>query len=335
MFQPTMRALNSSNTPSNITSTSPSHPKDSSVSALASQFMDMFDPSKLDNTLLNKRPNPNLDHFELQKKLKTHNIWNSQHGQLPQNNMASLLFQQNMFNGLNFPVNNLTMNDGFSQDFAKLQQLQNLNLLLNLNKSQYQQQQIPTANPSLFTNPFLNKDGLGSGLMKNFENSQQQVGLKIKEEFIKEEESVQSITNVLKKLAGKTAKPAPKEEVESSSTCTNEEKDEEEEQSVKTFIPSNKEPALVLYTEAFPDWDLATIFMFLKSNKPQDVFEKERQIKLERKLKRRSRGERKEKAVKAKKPSKYDDLPKNSRVTRRMQGAANGEAGQVGQQVQA
>lgn len=45
--------------------------------------------------------------------------------------------------------------------------------------------------------------------------------------------------------------------------------------------------ALTDFTQQFPDWDLSTIFHYIKSGKSMDVYEKERKIKLENKEKKK------------------------------------------------
>ena len=102
----------------------------------------------------------------------------------------------------------------------------------------------------------------------------------VKEEYIQQREDLTTahgspLSNTCKKSAS----------TYSNDTASETSEDKEEIQSSPMLV---EEPALASITKSFPDWDLATIFNFFKSDKPMAEFEKERLIKMEKKRGRRS-----------------------------------------------
>jgi hypothetical protein len=268
------------------------------VSAIASQLMNMFDPFKLNTSLLNKRPASNIDNAveeELQKKLKTAAL--ASNFQAPGlNPLAGLLLQQNpLMNplfGAGLP--NKGLPDFF--DPMRLQNLQNLNLLLNLNQSKLQENlsALPVVNNKKTEAPAAPKPTKTAAKQKSPSTK-----LTIKEEYLNQEDVHTSHESPM------SVKRALSDHKSTNDTTS----DNLEEKVIPTqFTPLMvEEPVLAEYTRMFPEWDLATIFNYLKSEKSMQEFEKDRLQRLEKKMKRRSGPKSQNKgavASKAKVPAK-------------------------------
>lgn len=257
-------------------------PVDRRTSALASQYMDMFDASKLDTSLLTKRTNQAFDNLyqdNIQKKVKTLMASNDfKPTGFPQN----LLFQQNnLFNNLPFQSNPLM--DQIQAELGRAQQIQTLNLLLGNMKQQQQQSpkipQFPSTKLNNQNNIALNynKNGLAA---KNHKTPQ---NLCVKEEYVKHEETSQGSPSL------KSDKPTMCD-TKSDTHVTTDSLSEIDKNDLHSFLEDG--PVLVEYTKAFPEWDLATIFSFLKSGKPKDSFEREKKFRMERKLRKMKKAQK-------------------------------------------
>jgi len=211
------------------------------------------------------------------------------------NPLAGLLLQQNPLMNPLFGAG--LPNKGFPDLFdpMRLQNLQNLNLLLNLNQSKLQENlsAIPANNKKTET-PAAPKSTKTSAKQKSPSTK-----LTIKEEYLNQEDvhtSHESPVSVKRAL--------------SDHKSTNDSASETHEEKVipTQFTPLMVgEPVLAEYTRMFPEWDLATIFNYLKSEKSMQEFEKDRLQRLEKKMKRRSGPKSQNKgavASKAKVPAK-------------------------------
>lgn len=260
------------------------------LSSLVSQYMDMFDPLKVNASLLQKRERQTVDNFyqnEVQKKVKT--IMGSRDcapiSAIP--NLASMLFHQNI--PLNQSFQNIPLTEQLKLNHLRnLQQVQNPNFTINLQQEAFQLQSQLFNKEKNILNTLLNSQKP----LKTMEEA------KVKEEYVKQEEAPLSKGSPNLNLGkGKIT------ECMSENNTTNDSLSEASADKNDFFMPSpiREEPVLAEYTKAFPDWDLATIFSFIKSGKSVDAFEKEKKFRMERKLKKQKANANKLKQNKAKK----------------------------------
>lgn len=240
------------------------------VSSLASQFMDMFDASKLNTSLLKKRElqtQDSLHQRQLQKKIKI----STDNTDLTRPSPLQLTGINPMLYGLNCQFNPLLAALGGDQSFG----LQSASQLQNLALLKQQKEALLGLQPLSFP---------------NLSNSQSLLQMKVqqslKQEYIKQEEAPTS-------QSSPNSNPFK-------STLSDKHTMNEDSPVHQTSTLEMTEPALVDFTREFPDWDLATIFSYIKSGKSREVFEKEKQYKIERKIRRKKlRMANKEKALAA------------------------------------
>jgi len=163
------------------------------------------------------------------------------------------------------PMNPQQMMETYRAEMERMQHIQNFRFLLNMNQ-EFQKN---------FMNPLANKPA-------------------VKEEYVKQEETTKSPTLMASKWVSDYK----------SETCMTSQDNLSETSEVKAEPIQVKEPTLVEYTKAFPEWDIATIFSFLQSGKSKESFEKEKEFRAERKKRRAA----KRKQLKAKEASQVKVL---------------------------
>jgi len=233
-------------------------------------LMKLFDPSQLDTTILGKRQNSFINNSNFQPdlmkkvKLSTPAPFNFSGGSPSLPNF--LLNSPTQFPQVGFGGN-------FNQELSKLQQLQTLSLLLNVNQGNLTN--FPTPNLLL---PSFNT-------MKS-EEVKEKPAIKEKICMVKQEEN----STIERTPSPKLVKP--KKIVKTQETVNTEDTASEfsEEKDLGNVQFEEDESPLIELTKRFPDWDLATIFNFIRSGKSRQVFEKERLIKLENKKNRGRKG---------------------------------------------
>lgn len=142
----------------------------------------------------------------------------------------------------------------------------------------------------------------------------------VKQEYVKQEEAPVSQKTPSSKISKTDIDPQPSYASEMSDSSP-----ETPLQMVKNKAPVLLEgaPALAEFTRDFPDWDLATIFSFLRSGKPKTTFEKEKNFRNERKMRTQSKKEDKTlnlktKQMKTKKRLDSSDEYKPSRALKKV-----------------
>lgn len=225
--------------------------KTNHISPLASQLMDMFDASKLEATLLRKREFQAQDNFyqsQLQKKIKTSTINTTVLTRPP----VQLSSMNPMAYNLNSQFNPLMAALGGNQTFG----LQNFALM------KQQKEAMLNLQPLSFPPMMAKKEELY-----------------VKQEYIKQEEEEVP-----------TSEGTPSSQPFKSVLSDNQSANDQLSQGspVVSEAVEMPEPALMDFTRQFPDWDLATIFDYIKSGKSKELFEKEKQCKIERKLKKKN-----------------------------------------------
>jgi len=277
------------------TNTSNKPPVNSGISLLASQFMDMFDSSKFDPNLLGKRTSPSLEESleaNIQKKLKT--PLNSQN--FPSNpflqNLNNFMVQPSfppVLNPTTFLGQDLALPNLLGNDILRMQHFQNYKLLYSLH--QEQKQRLEASRNDLLNTVSL-FDNKGKVPVNTTKTLQAQLGIDVKEEYVKQEEPpvVKVAQKSLERTALKAAarKKINKEKktplIQKESLPPSSEEVQNNDVNSKSLLENGEEPALLEYTRVFPDWDLATIFKFLRSGKAFGTFEQRRGQRLEKKL---------------------------------------------------
>lgn len=257
----------------------------SKVSALVQQYMDMFDPDKLEPNLLTKRKTPPFDSIlqdVLKKKVKDFTIPINKPSSFSTSDLTTFmpLYQNHLLDSSFGKKTDLKQGydivDGqFKTEFDRIQQTPGLGLLLSMR----QQQEALCFSTGLMQQNNLNFIS-NQMFQKNGEN------VYVKEEYIKQEDSETNLEAVSLGFAKElTNNFQIKNQIEKDSLL---ETDTENSEIHDPLI--SEEPVLAEFTKGFPDWDLVTIFSFLKSGKTKDYFERERKSKAERKLRKRRRG---------------------------------------------
>jgi len=276
------------------------------ASDLTSQLMNMFDPSQL-NTILGKRPNSLLNNPSLQpdllKKIKMSNtnLFNFPLGA----SGVSNLFLNNTpnLNGLGAFGSSFGLNDNIAQ-LSQLQQLQSLSLLVNNNN----QGSLKNLLPQNMLYSSLNNLNSLKQEVKELPLIQEKA-FTVKQEFVKQEDNSSFTESTSQKTLKASKKAAKNQEM----VHTDDTASESSETKILKKVISNQneeEPALTELTKVFPDWDLATIFNFMRSGKAIEVFEKERLVKLENKKNRGKLRREKLEKMKQRKAKKTENLAK-------------------------
>ena len=232
----------------------PKNPTDQSLSTLASHYMKMFDFPQPENVLLGKRSAQslgNLSQILLEKKTKTSFFANN----MATNSVSSILpgisVQQKFM--MNSPLQNF---DKFDPNTLGLLALHQNFALGSINEIGLGYEQ----------NNFLRENDVLDG-----------DGILIKEEFMKQEEcdqnnqSISIHTNSLK----------TKVKLHQKNSSSYEHSNNDYKTSHKNSEFDENEPVLSEFTKSYPDWDLLTIFRFLRSGKSRIAFEAERKVKKE------------------------------------------------------
>jgi len=169
-----------------------------------------------------------------------------------------------------------------------LQQMQNFNMMLQMKQIHQKHQQL-SQGPSQFdpssilfhTNPLALKSLLSGNFLntKNISIKEEPI---VKEEFVKQRET--SIWETSGLFHSKRSVSDHTCDTKSLHETTSEAFEDKTNENVQ--IVPYKEPVLVEYTKSFPEWDLATIFSFLRSGQTKSSFEKEKEFRMERKKRR-------------------------------------------------
>jgi len=242
----------------NVTLIAP-HDSETKLSPLASHYMSLFDPQNLNTDLLTKRKNPALSDpipDELQKKLKTTLISNGIPS-VPVPSLLTPLLKQQQFLPTQEPKN-LYQELSDRMNVLRLQRLQNLSLLLSLQQAK---PDIPLGFPSLLINNGLISEKVPLILEKPNKIEERCP----KREGLQQKKSPQSQGSPLSRI--------------SKHSINHNTKDFALEGQEDIL---NNRPVLSEFTRRFPDWDLSTIFNYIKSGKSLEEFEKEKKSKIVR-----------------------------------------------------
>jgi len=244
----------------NITLVSPKDSQ-SEISPLVANYMKLFDQQNLTTNLLHKRQNPALNDSiqdEIQKKLKTSLLSSGFTNPAVPNLLSPLFQQQPLFLPQNTGGSLKEIND--LVNVMKLQRLQNLSAFLGMQQPK----------PELFTGlPLLMNNALISPTNEKISLTEEKTqklkeNILIKEGLLQEKTESSPLSNLSKRSVNKKLHNIP---------------------AINSGESLKDAPVLCEFTRTFPEWDLSTIFNYLRSGKSRDEFEKDKKPKVTRQRK--------------------------------------------------